>query len=79
VTDPQTKGALTLGDYPSDVVRIACDRRGQYRRATLLTVFKETSTLPDILGALINCRRDHDASDPFAAYYSDLSDEQRRM
>jgi hypothetical protein len=57
--DPQTKSPLTLADYPGEMVDVSCNRCGfeeQYRRATLLTVFKATTELKDILGGLAKCR-----------------------
>jgi hypothetical protein len=82
MTEAQNKGALTLAEYPGEIVRLACDRcgrQGQYRRATLARVFKETTTLPDILAAMAYCPNARNASDPCGAHYPDLSEERRRM
>jgi hypothetical protein len=76
MTDISTKGALTLGDYPGEVVRLACDgcdRRGQYRRSTLIILFDEGASLPDVLNDLARCPRARDASNPCGGPYPDLA------
>ena len=48
-------GALTLADYPGATVRIACrgcDRRGRYRRSSLIALYGEGALLPDVLRQL---------------------------
>lgn len=48
-------GARILADYPDAMVRIACrrcDRRGQYRRTTLIALYGEEAALPDVLAQL---------------------------
>ena len=67
--------ALTLADFPGDMIRFACDRcdrRGRYRRATLLDQFGAGAVLPDVLNGLANCKRARNASDPCGAHYPDL-------
>jgi hypothetical protein len=74
--DPQTKSPLTLADYPGEMVDVSCNRCGfeeQYMRATLLTVFKATTELKDILGGLAKCRRSHNSLDRCGARYRDLT------
>jgi hypothetical protein len=76
MNDRPTSGALTVADYPGEVVRIACDRcdrRGQYRRSTLATLFGKTATLPDVLNDLARCPRAKNASERCGAYYPDLA------
>lgn len=71
MTQNSTKGALTRCDYPGGVVGVACDscdRRGQYRRSTLITLFGAKATLPDVLAELACCPRTSDASAPCGAY-----------
>jgi hypothetical protein len=44
-------GALTLREYPHDVVRLACDKRGrqgQYWKQSLLFRFGADKSLPDL-------------------------------
>ncbi len=48
-------GALTLTKYPGETVRVAfrrCDRRGQYRRSSLVALHGERAGLPDVLHQL---------------------------
>jgi hypothetical protein len=48
-------GALTLADFRVELIRLACrrcERRGQHRRTTLIALFGETATLPDVLAQL---------------------------
>jgi hypothetical protein len=76
MSEGQGKGALTLADYPGEVVRLACDRcdrRGQYRRSTLVTLFGADASLPDVLNDLARCPNAKNASDPCGAHYPDLA------
>lgn len=72
-------GSLSIGDYPSPVVRLECtrcDRRGQYRRERLIERFGADAPLPDVLVALANCERRGDFSKPCGARYADLKQAQ---
>jgi hypothetical protein len=65
----------TLADYPNEVIRLACDRcdrKGQYRRSTLITLFGATASLNDVLNELARCQRAREASEPCGACFSDL-------
>lgn len=68
-------GSLSVGDYPSPVVRLECsrcDRRGQYARDRLAARFGADAALPDVLVALASCERRGDFSKPCGARYADL-------
>ena len=48
-------GALTLADFRAELIRVACrrcERRGQYRRTTLIALYGEKAALPDLLAQL---------------------------
>jgi len=80
MTDAKTNGALTLVDYPSEIVRLACnccDRRGQYRRSTLITLFGPSASFPDVLAGLARCPKAGDVSAPCGAFYIDLAQPDR--
>ena len=70
--DTDTRGAQTLANFSGDVIALACERCDQYRRTTLLRVFKETTPLPDVPDALANCPKVRSASEPCGAHYPDL-------
>ena len=60
IVSAMQSGALQLKDYPNAMVRLACtrcDRRGQYRLATLLAEFGPDITLPDLRGRIAKCER----------------------
>jgi len=51
-------GALTLADYPTEVVYIACrrcPRLGKYRRTTLVAPYSAEAPLPEVLPAIRTC------------------------
>lgn len=51
---------LQLKDYPADRVRLACrrcDRRGQYRKTTLIKEHGAETTLPDLRARIAQCER----------------------
>ena len=69
--------ASTLADYPDAMVRIACrkcDRRGQYRRSSLIALYGEKAALPDVLGQLAHdCpKRGGIGNEACGAYFPDL-------
>jgi hypothetical protein len=75
MTERHSNGALTLADYPGDMVRVSCvlcDREGLYNRARLASLLGETASLPDVLNDLARCPRSSNASDPCRARYPDL-------
>jgi hypothetical protein len=75
-----SNGALTLADYPGDMVRVSCgrcDREGQYNRARLSKLLGATASLPDVLTDLARCPRARNASDPCGAHYPDLGNRGR--
>ena len=68
-------GAYTVSTYPFDPVRLSCskcDRKGQYRKATLLERFGPDAAMPDVLHALANCQH-HKQSDRCMVIYPDLA------
>jgi hypothetical protein len=80
MTDAKTKGSQTLADYPGELVQLACnrcDRRGQYRRTTLMTLFGSTASLPDVLAGLARCPKAGDPSAPCGAYFIDFPNSDR--
>ena len=71
-----TKGALTIGTYPLDMIRISCakcGRRGRYRRATLIERFGPDMALPELWHVLAQCPRRNNASDPCMVVFPDLT------
>ena len=72
-------GALTLADYPSNLVRVACrrcDRRGRHWRTTLIALYGEEAPLPKVLAFLTHdCPKRHGiGNEACGAYYSDLAE-----
>ena len=58
-------GSHSLGDFPSAVVRIDCERcgrAGSYGRDRLISQFGADAALPDVLMALAECERRADFS-----------------
>jgi len=53
-------GALQLRDYPSDVVRLSCEkcgRSGQYRKQKLIERYGADMPLPDLREEIAQCAR----------------------
>jgi hypothetical protein len=73
MTDSLTRGTLTLADFPDDMIRVACDRLGRYRRPSLVEQFRASAALPDVLNGLANCQRTRKASTPCGAHFPDLA------
>ena len=73
-----TSGAVTLADYPGDMVVLACakcDRRGRYRKASLVAIHGAKIGLPDLLGRVAaDCpkQRDELGNDRCGAHYPEL-------
>jgi hypothetical protein len=67
------KGSRWLGEFPSNVVRIDCERcgrAGSYRRDGLVARFGADAALPDVLIALASCERRGDFSRPCGARFT---------
>jgi hypothetical protein len=70
-------GALTLAEFRPELIRLACrrcDRRGQYRRTTLIALYGEKVALPDVLAQLgLDCpKRGAIGDEACGAYFPDL-------
>ena len=71
-------GALTLADYPADLIRLACrrcQRRGQYRKDRLIAEHGAGKPLPDLRADLAQCTGGITSGQWSAcgAYFVDLS------
>ena len=69
-------GSRSLGEFPSNVVRIGCERcgrAGSYRRDGLVARFGADIALPDLLLALASCERRAVFSKPRGARFTDLA------
>ena len=69
--------ALELAAYPDPMIRVACrkcDRRGQYRRSSLVALCGPTAPLPDVLAQRAHdCpRRGAIGNEACGAYFPDL-------
>ena len=67
-------GSRSLGEFPSAVVHIECQRCGRdgsYRLDGLLARFGPDAALPDVLMALATCDRCQDFSRPCGARFTD--------
>ena len=68
--------ALTLSDYPSDVVRLACRkcyRAGQYRKAALVKRYGGNMKLPDLRVEIAKCPKMGSMSDGCGVYFVELA------
>lgn len=57
------------------MVRLACDRcdrKGQYRKATLIAEYGEDVATPDLLHKIAKCPRRGAMGDACGVYYADL-------
>jgi hypothetical protein len=66
---------MTLGEFPKPMVRVICsrcDRKGQYRKETLLALHGPDVTLPDLLHLIAKCERHGNMSSPCGVRYGDL-------
>jgi hypothetical protein len=71
-------GSLSLGEYPTAIVRLRCSkcgRSGQYRKATLIGKYGADIPLPELLRRIaVNCPKvDALGNDPCGAHYPDLA------
>jgi len=68
-------GALQLRDYPSDVVRLSCEkcgRSGQYRKQKLIERYGADMPLPDLREEIAQCERQGKMHDACMVRYIDL-------
>jgi hypothetical protein len=65
----------TLRDWKLPMVRLACDRcdrKGQYRRDTLIEKFGLEITMPDLRHLIAQCPRHNVPEQACGVYYADL-------
>jgi hypothetical protein len=65
----------TLRDSPLPMVRLACDRcerKGQYRRGTLIERYGLEVTMPDLRHLIAQCPRREAPGQACGVYYADL-------
>jgi hypothetical protein len=68
-------GSLQLYEYPTDLVRLSCDkggRTGQYRKQNLVERFGADIRLPDLREEISQCRRLGQMHDACMVRYIDL-------
>ena len=70
-------GAITLAEFRAELIGLACrrcERRGQYRRSSLIARYGEKAALPDVLARLSDdCpMRSTIGSNACGAYFPDL-------
>ena len=66
---------MTLGKYPKPMVRVICsrcDRKGQYRKETLLALHGPDVTMPDLRHLIAKCERHGKHGDACGIRYRDL-------
>lgn len=64
-----------IAEFPYELVRVACtrcDRRGQYRRDTLIATYGADVVTPDLLHLIAKCERHGKLGDACGVYYADL-------
>jgi hypothetical protein len=69
-------GSLTLREYPTEMVRLACERcgrAGQYRKESLIAQFGPDIALPDLRHEIANCERHQKTGDACAVHYVGLT------
>jgi hypothetical protein len=72
---PRRYDSMTLGQYPKSIVRLICsrcDRKGQYRKETLLALYGPDVTMPDLRHLIAKCECHGDMSSPCGVRYGDL-------
>jgi len=68
-------GALQLRDYPSDIVRLSCEkcgRSGQYRKQKLIDRYGADIRLPDLREETAQCQRRGQMHDACVVHYIEL-------
>ena len=69
------KGSLSLIEYPGDTVRLSCakcNRKGQYRKQSLIERFGPDIPLPDLRHEIAQCERRGKSIEPCLVRYTDL-------
>ena len=69
-------GSLQLHDYPSEIVRLSCEkcgRAGQYRKQTLIERYGADIRLPDLREEIAQCERRGRMYDSCMVRYVDLT------
>lgn len=70
------KGALTLLEYPGELVRLSCEkcgRAGQYRKQKLIAQFGPNIALPDLREEIAKCERRDKMHDACGVHYLGLT------
>ena len=65
----------TFAEWPLRMVRLACDncdRRGQYRKETLIAKFGGDVLMPNLRHKIANCSRRDAPGQACGVYYADL-------
>ncbi len=72
---PSRYTSIKLKDYPKPMVRLVCsrcDRKGQYRKETLIDLHGPDVTMPDLLHLIAKCERHGKNGDVCGIRYGDL-------
>jgi hypothetical protein len=67
--------SMTLGQYPKSIVRLVCsrcNRKGQYRKETLLALHGPDVTMADLRHLIAKCERHGKHGDACGIRYGDL-------
>jgi hypothetical protein len=67
--------SMTLGQYPKSIVRLVCsrcDRKGQYKKETLIAQYGPDVTMPDLRHLIAKCERHGKTGDACGIRYGDL-------
>jgi len=67
--------SIPLGEYRHQLVRLVCsrcERRGQYRKETLLAEYGPDVTMPDLLHLIARCHRHEGLGTACGVRYGDL-------
>jgi hypothetical protein len=70
------KMSKTLREYPTELVRLACDRcdrRGQYSRARLIERYGADIGLPELRHLIADCPRRNKLGDTCGVLFPDLA------
>jgi hypothetical protein len=68
-------GSLQLHEYPTDLVRLSCEkcgRAGQYRKSNLIAHYGADIRLPDLREMISLCERHGQMHDACMVHYIDL-------
>jgi hypothetical protein len=68
-------GSLQLNEYPTDLVRLSCEKCGrarQYRKRNLIARYGADIRLPDLREEISRCERQGKMHDACAVHYVDL-------